>query len=703
MNRINHLREKMLNAEHGRHRILLPADWSTSHLNCSIPERKAHALKLILERMPVFIEDEELIVGSRTVFGLKRPGQTEINQPSSDVNLSGYPRYLNEHERSMPTAMWEGGSKGHYVAGYRKVLELGFGGIIEQARRRMEGEPSPEKRNFLSSICIAYEGASKLARRYADLALEMAPKASVRRKSELDKIATVCAHVATQPPRDFHEALQLFWFTHVALIVENQVLMSFGRFDQYMERFYNTCPSAEAQELLECLLIKLNDQADVKQGEGHYGSDNLILSGTRPDGNDATNRLTYACLDALARLRLTNPQFNVRLHRNSPKELVKRSCDLARQGLGQLSFYNDDAIIPSLAGAGFPLEDARNYVLDACQDIIIEDKSDFYLGGSVSITPLLLETLEEVDDQATFTQLVEVYKEKIAKAVQVSAEGYVRSLSLPVVSPLPFLSATLEDCIAKGLDITQGGLKYRDKGIFVMSPVNAVNSLAAIKKVVFDDGVASLAEVKNACGNNFEGYEPLRQRLLAAPKWGNDDEEVDLLGKEILEFSCQEILKHRIDSEARFLSGIHQPHHVTGGAQISATPDGRKAGEPIPVTLSPTNGTENNGPTAVIKSVTKIDPMLCQWNSALLLHFHPTAVAGDEGLRKFDSFVQTFISLDGIQLQMNVVDAETLRAAQREPGKYRDLVVRVWGFSTYFVDLSPQYQEEVIARTAHRI
>ena len=701
MNRINHLRKKMLNAEHGRHRILLPADWSTSHLNCSLPERKAHALKLMLARMPIFIDDEELIVGSRTVFSPRHQGQTEIKNPSSDVTLWAYPRYLTEEERAMGGG--EGGSKGHYVAGYRKVLELGFGGIIEQARQRLKVEQSPERRNFLNSVCIAYEGVAVLAQRYADLALEMVLQTSGQRRSELERIAEVCAHIAFEPPRDFHEALQLFWFTHVALMVENHCLMSFGRFDQYMERFYNDCHPEEAQELLECLLIKLSDQADIKQGEGHYGCDNLMLSGKKPDGGDATNRLTYACLEALDRLRLVNPQFNVRLHQDSPSELMNRVSELALQGLGQLSFYNDDAVVPSLAGAGFPLEDARNYVLDACQDIIIEDNSDFYLGGSVQLTPLLLEVLVDISDQAPFAQLIETYKGKLAASVRAAAEGYVRSFSRPTVSPLPLLSATLDDCIAKGLDITQGGLKYRDKGMFVMSPVNAVNSLAAIKKVVFDDGVASLAEVKNACKDNFEGYEQLRLRLLAAPKWGNDDDDVDLLGKELLEFSCQEILKHRIDSDARFLAGIHQPHHVTGGARVGATPDGRRAGEPFPVTLAPVNGTERQGPTAVIKSVTKIDPMLCQWNSALTLSFHPTAVAGDEGLRKFESLLRTFLSLGGIQLQMNVVDAETLRAAQSEPEKYRDLVVRVWGFSAYFVDLSPGYQEDVIARTMHAI
>jgi len=711
MDRIGSLREKMLNAEHGQHRVLLTDEWLTSSgwkeqisadsfSDYSIPERKAYALKFMLEYMPIFIEHDELIVGSRTVFGPKHFGQKDIQNPSDDINYYIYPPYLTEEERSRLGG--EGGSKGHYVAGYKKVLELGYGGIIKQARKRMEDEPLQDKRNCLRSIYIAYEGASNLARRYADLAQEMSQKAFHQHRAELEQIATVCGHIATQPPRDFHEALQLFWFTHIAAMVENHSLMSFGRFDQYMSRFYNTCQIDSAQELLECALIKLNDQLDAKLGEGHF-SDNLMLSGTRPDGRDATNNLTYACLDALDHLRLANPQFNARLHKDSPPKLMRRVCDLARQGLGQLSFYNDDAIVPSLVGAGFPVEDARDYALDACQDILIDGKSDFYMGGSVALTQLLMSVLGEIDQQATFEQLVDAYKENIAVTVQQSAEGYVRSLANPTVSPLPFLSGTLADCIENGLDVTQGGLRYRDKGMFVMSPINAINSLAAIKKVVFEDGAASLTEVKNACDDNFEGNEVLRQQLLAAPKWGNDDDKVDLLGKDILESACQEILKHRIDEEARFLSGIHQPHQVTTGSGMGATPDGRKAGEPLPVTLTPSNGTDRQGPTAVIKSVTKIDPMLCQWNSALLLNFHSSAVAGQEALQKFEHLLKTFVSLGGVQLQTNVFDVETLRAAQHEPEKYKNLVIRVWGFSAYFVDLSKQYQEEVISRTLHDI
>jgi len=702
MGRINYLREKMLRGEHGKHRILMPSDWSVSSLDCSITERKAYALKLMLERMPIFIEDDELIVGSRTVYSTRHSNQTEINDTKTDVSVFVYLQYLNDEEKKKYGTSG-GGSKGHYVAGYRKVLESGFAGIIEQARNHKEDDISQEKIDYLNAICIAYEGASILANRYSNLALEMAQKHSGTRKTELEKIAEVCRNIVFQPPKDLYEALQLFWLTHVVLMVENQCLMSFGRFDQYMERFYNEYPSDEAQELLEYVFIKLNDQADIKQGEGFYGSDNLMLSGLKSDGSDATNDLTYACLDVLDHLRLVNPQINIRLHKNSPSELIEKVCDLARQGCGQLSFYNDDAIVPSLVNVGFPIEDAREYVLDACQDIIIEGNSDFYLGGSISLTPLLLNVLDEINDDADFDQFMDNYKQKIAHNVCDSANGYINSLNAPLISPLPFLSATLEDCIEKASDVTKYGLKYRDKGMFVMSPVNAVNSLAGIKKVVFDDKSASLSDVKKACKSNYEGYEPLRQMLLSAPKWGNDDDYVDLLGKDIFEFSCREILKHRIDSEARFLSGIHQPHHVTTGAGIGATPDGRKAGEPIPVTLSPSNGTERKGPTAIIKSVTKIDPMLCQWNSALTLNFHPTAVSGEDGLRNFEMLLKTFFAMGGIQLQTNILNVEILRIAQREPERYKDLVIRVWGFSAYFVELSRQYQDEVIARTAHVI
>jgi len=436
-------------------------------------------------------------------------------------------------------------------------------------------------------------------------------------------------------------------------------------------------------------------------GEGYYGSDNLMLAGRRRDGSDATNTLTYACLDALERLRLVDPQMNVRLHRDAPAQLWRRTCEIAAQGLGQLSIYNDDTAIPALASGGFPIEDARDWALDACQDVLIEGCSDIYLGGKVEMTPLLLETLSSIDADASFDELLANYQARIRAAAQASADQYRATVGTKSASPLPFLSGSMDDCIGTARDITEGGLQYRDKGMFVMSPVNAVNSLAALKRVVYDDRSATLAAVKAACDSDFDGQEELRQCLLAAPKWGNDDDAVDVLGAEILEFACAAIREHSIDGQTRFLSGIHQPHHVMCGQRVGATPDGRKAGEAFPVTLSPANGTDRSGPTAVMRSVTKIDPLSCQWNHALLITLHPLAVQGTEGRVKLEALLRTYHELGGIQLQMNVIDADTLRDAQRHPDRYRDLVVRVWGFSSYFVNLRPAYQEDVIRRTAH--
>ncbi len=725
MNRVERLKAKMLKAEHAKHRIVMPEDWSVKDLPLSLVERKAHALKLIFKKMPVFIDEDELIVGSRTVFGCKKTEKGKKGIDLSRLGLAVYPAYATEEEK-LRFGNYEGVSKGHFVPGFRKVLELGIGGIIKKAGLQLENESLPGKKNFLKGVIIAYEGISILARRFAVLALELSKGCLSPRREELHKISAVCRHISTEPPGDFHEALQLYWFIYLGLITENYTGICFGRFDQFMEPYYSSMPAGEAFELLECLLVKLNDQADIKLSHVRYaGSDNIVISGTTPDGKDATNELTYAVLDGVGKLRLVSPQTNVRIHKNSPEKLVKHACDLARQGLNNMAFYNDDVIIKSLVSVGFPLEDARDYALDLCQDILIEGKSDFFLGGEVSMTRVLLDLLDSADENIGFEALLHEYKRAIARKVKAvvkkyntwesattafesakepfpAAGGDVKpSFAASMISPLPFLSATLDNCIEKGLDINRGGLKYRDKGIFLTSPVNAVNSLAAIKKVVFEQKQISLSKLRLAYKSNYEGWEILLHKLLAAPKWGNDDDYVDLLAKDVFEFGLKEILKYRTASGARFLSGIHQPHTALAGKLYAATPDGRRAGEPLPVTLSPANGTDINGPTAVLKSVSKIDPLLCQWNSALTLRFHPIAVRGNEGLAKFKSLLETFFSLGGIELQTNIFDTATLRAAQKEPEKYKTLIVRIWGMSAYFINISREFQEEIISRAEH--
>ena len=489
------------------------------------------------------------------------------------------------------------------------------------------------------------------------------------------------------------------------MAMENHSLVSYGRFDQFMEPYYRTEDPDRAQELLECFFIKLNDEADIDCTEVTYGgSNNIMLGGTTREGADATNELTYACLDAFASLKLTAPQFNIRLHRSSPELFLKRACELSGAGMNQIAYYNDDAVIDALAGAGIPVEDARDYALDACQDILIDGKSDPFLGGEAPLTQTLLRVLDYIDDSATFDELITEYKKAIERRVSAQAEAYrkveVRN-AIRCISPLPFLSATMDGCILHGIDITQGGLTNQSKGIFLTSPVNAVNSLAAIRTVVYQNHGAALSDIKAACRANFHGFETLRAALVAAPKWGNDLDSVDLLAKDILEFGCREIMKHKTSSGAPFLAGIHQPHSVGAGRHIAATPDGRFARAPIPVGLSPANGTDVNGPTAVVKSVTKLDPMLCQWNHTLMIQLPPSALKDPEGLELYESLIKAYFSLGGVELQVNVLDPDVLRAAQREPGLHKDIVVRIWGMSTYFVEIGREYQEDIINRTMH--
>ena len=266
------------------------------------------------------------------------------------------------------------------------------------------------------------------------------------------------------------------------------------------------------------------------------------------------------------------------------------------------------------------------------------------------------------------------------------------------MSPLPITSAMYHGCMEKGADISRCGCERADKGFMILSPVVAINSLAAIKKVVFENGQATLAEVLDACEENYEGREALRQRLWNAPKWCNDEDYVDCEAKEILAFACREILKYRTPGGGRHLAGIHQPHPVFAGRLIPATPEGRKAGTPIPVTLSPENGTLKFGPTAALKSAAKIDSMLYQWNNCVMLQYVGSTLEGESGVETFVDLLQSYFRIGGVQHQPNVVNVADLRAAQKTPEKYKDLIVRMWGVSAHFVNLPLDVQEEFIAR-----
>ncbi|MHC4067396.1 MAG: pyruvate formate lyase family protein, partial [Planctomycetota bacterium] len=514
--RVQRLRDRMFRSEHARHRVVRPDGWSVTDMDCSLPERKAHALKCVCEAMPVVIEPEELIVGSRAMI-LGPP-----DGPSGGILPKHYRDEADGEIRTHSRATT------HDVPGFQKVIRYGIGELAEMSRKRLEGETDQAKQEFLKSFILACEAITTYARRYAQRAAELAGETDdPQRREELETIAEVCEHVATGRPRHLHDALQLYWFTWLVSIYELGCLVSVGRFDQIVEPFWPEDPAAQdaAQELLDCFLVKCNDQNDLWKGASLVNN-TMMLSGLRPDGTDGTNAVTWAVLDGVGRLNMADPQPAVRLHKNSPVELVRRVAQLWRDGIAQISVFNDDVFAEAMTQLGLPAEDARDYAIDACQDVNIAGKSVFYLAASIPMTTYLSETLKDTPGDADWEAFYGAYKARLAEEIKIALVRHAYNVVTYMGDPCPFLSVTMDDCIETGLDVANGGLRYRDKGAFMGEPVCAINSLAAVRKVIYDDGAATLGDLRDACEANFEGYEELRGKLQDAPKWGNDDDAV---------------------------------------------------------------------------------------------------------------------------------------------------------------------------------
>lgn len=718
----------MLEVSHARYRVRKPL----SILNRGVESRpvvirKALAFDLILREMPIFIQDEELIVGSRTMFlprerdvkfwedGVKRNLDFVPDAETLNVEFPGlefYPHYATEEERALgrEVSIGEGYVTSHCTAGYGRVLEMGFGGIKDQAVSRLRDvEPDSEQADFLEAVVICMDGATHLVERYEEEAKDIASKTSdPTRKLELQTIAEICSRIKTHPASTFHEALQLLWFTHTMILIESYNLMALGRLDQYLYPYYEKdiasgrLASDQALELLACLFIKLNDTSDLHTDNGL----NIMLSGLKPDGADGTNELTYLCLETYETVRLTDPQINIRYHEKTAQDLLNRAVSIWTVGPKPM-IYNDHAVIEAMQKVGVALDDARDYCIDACQDLMIEGKSDFYpiFAGIYGIH--LLTIMERVVDRlATFSSF-EAFWKALKDEIGADVKRYVEKANkgdrvLPKISPTPFLSATLQGCIETGKDKTEGGTAYNFTGFVGGGLVNVGDSLAAIKKLVFEEKRISAADLVRAIQRDFDQDEPLRQMLKnKAPKWGNNDNYVDQLARELADHFCSEVLKYENTRGGRFVPGFFTHHQARLGKVVRSTPDGRKRGEPLAVSLSPSIGAERNGPTGVILSASKMDQSKCPLGTSLDLAFYGPSYRGSEERAKMVSLIQTYMDRGGIEFQANTLDVEILRDAQRHPEKYRDLVVRVWGFNAYFVTVKREYQDEIIARTEH--
>jgi pyruvate-formate lyase len=720
------LREMMLCVSHDKYRVRkdLTILGQGFDEDC-VMLRKARALELLIREMPVFIQENEFIVGGRTMFmprceygdgywqdGAKRNLDFSPDAETLAVKSPGfefYPHYAKPEEIALgkPYEIGEGYVTSHCAAGYRNMLENGIGGIRLKAEKALkEGGRPQEEKDFLTAVTICMDSASLLAIRYAEEAQRLATmEKEMGRRGELNRIEQTCRRISTAVPENLHEAIQLLFFIHTIILIENYNLMSLGRMDQYLYPFYKKAVIDgklgvdEARELFECLFIKLNDTSDLHTDNGL----NIIVGGLKPDGEDGTNELTYLLLDVHRTLGLTDPQINVRLHGGSSRKLFDAA--FLNESIGaKPMIYNDEALIAALVKAGVGLEDARDYCIDACQDVLIGGKSDFYPIFAGIYGCHLLTILERVVDRLESYGSFDLFKAALDAEIKADIKNYAGKANaadaiLPLLSPTPFLSSTLEECVERGKDKTRGGTKYNFTGFVGGGIVNVADSIAAIKTLVFERNRVDAGELVKALNNNFQGFDSLRTRLKnEAPKWGNNDNAVDLICVEIAHLFCQEVLKYTNPRGGSFLPGFFTHHQARLGKKLRATADGRRQGEALAISLSPTHGAERKGPTGAILSAVKIDSSLCPLGTSLDLTFQPSLFRpGDEG-EKFRFLVNTFLNKGGIELQVNSLDAGILREAQENPEQYRDLVVRVWGFNAYFVSLKPEYQEEVINR-----
>jgi len=646
------------------------------------------------------------------------------------------------YEAGIFTEFMEQRSPGHTVLDnkiYHKGL-LDFQQDIERSLEGLDYLDDPDayaKEQELQAMHIVAGALILYAQRHAELAQAMAREQSEpQRRSELQRIAEVCSHVPAHRPRDFWEALQYYWFVHLGVTTELNPWDAFcpGKLDQHLYPFYSkgledgTLSRALAEELLQCFWIKFNNQpappkVGVTAAESSTYTDfaQINVGGVREDGSDAVNEVTYLILDVIEEMRLLQPSSSVQVSKKNADRFVKRAARIIRTGFGQPSVFNSDLIVQELVRMGKSMADARNGGSSGCVEVGAFGKENYNLTGYFNMPKVLELTLHNgVDPRtgqqlgpqtgdpgqfSTFDEFFAAYRKQLNHFVEIKVRGNnVIERLYAAYMPAPFLSLLIDDCIATGRDYHDGGASYNTTYIQGVGLGTMADALTAIKYHIYDQRAMGMEELLAALQVDFRGQERTRRLLLnRTPRYGNDDDYADEVMKAVFEAYFQ-----AIDSRPNTKGGTYHVNllpttcHVYFGSVVGATPDGRKAGTPLSEGISPVQGADRHGPTAVVKSAAKMDHARTG-GTLLNQKFTPQLLRRDEDLDKLVHLVRTYFKLDGHHIQFNVVDAETLRAAQRNPEQYRDLIVRVAGYSDYFCDLGPALQEEIIARTEHQM
>ena len=819
---IEHLFEKMPEIEADR-AVLITESYRASEGKPMIT-RRAEAFEHILKNLPITIRPLELIVGSNAIHPRSCQVFPEFSfewledEFDTVATRSADPFYISdETKKALHEAYkyWKGkttselaleymsdGAKtaiehnifttgnyfyngvGHVTVDYGEVLAIGFEGIIKRAEKALaeckDGDGDYARRSaFLRAVIKSLNAACEYAERYALLAVEMAQKETdPQRKMELALIANNCVNVPRKGATSFYEACQSFWFVQMLLQTESSGhSISPGRFDQYMYPYYKADIESGkitrefAQELIDCIWVKLNDLnkvRDAASAEGFAGYSlfqNLIAGGQNSEGIDVTNDLSFMCITASMHVMLPQPSLSVRVWNGTPHEFLIHAAELTRTGIGLPAYYNDEVIIPALVSRGLTLEDARDYNIIGCVEPQKAGKTDGWhdaaffnmcrpielvFSNGVDNGEQISPKTGELSEFTTFEKFYGAYKTQMNYMIEmlVNADNSI-DCAHAERCPLPFLSSMVEDCIGKGKSVQEGGAVYNFTGPQGFGIANMADSLYAIRTLVYEQKRYTLEDFADALLNNYGEpmsdllstqltakvvkqlaesgkqvsdnqiveiyskikqndtapdkkayYDKLREDIEALPKFGNDNMEVDMFARDVA-YTYTKPLEHYSNPRGgMFQAGLYPVSaNVPLGAQTGATPDGRLAGTPVADGVSPAAGRDVNGPTASCNSVARLDHFIASNGTLFNMKFHPSALKGRSGLEGFVALIRGYFAQKGMHVQFNVVSKETLIEAQKNPDKYRSLVVRVAGYSALFTTLSRSLQDDIINRT----
>ena len=736
-----------------------PARIDDCYMSEPLPVRKARAIALKLSQMPTDLWDGQLLAGSMT-----------LEHPRLHAEW-GFPDYTTEAERA--EARKRGLSIhsvfGHIVPDYPRLLEKGLRGILAEVEAERPNVQTAEENAFLDSLVIALEAVMDYAARLAARCdAEADAQDDTDRAAELRQMAANLRQVPSGPAQTFWQALQSVWLLHM-IFHSTMNGNAMGRLDQYVWPYLRAdleagritlggtgIPACDgAGELVDCFCLKFNERAkttddqrpearesepvDLTRRTRHYTSSqigtrrdsldatnhwlqNIVIGGLTTDGADGTNPLTFLLLESYRRNQMTNPLLTMRVHRESPDELIHHVCEvLKKDGGGMPAIFNDEALIPALERLGIPSHDAHDYTNDGCWEVIIPGRTNFVFQrlslmlclewalnrgrsrldgtqrGPDTGDPRAFFSYDEVW-QAFLTQLDVMVGRVVRRVVETIDDRHT-------IAPVPLLSALIDGAIESRRDMTAGGSKFRTFGMLAESAAHAIDSLTAIKTVIFEEKQASMSELCDAMDANFQGYVPLRAKLLAAPKYGNDNEQADSVGRDVIEAFIATVARHAEAHQAlvRFPCGVGTFSWYIGiGEGLAASPDGRLSGEPVSSNFSPALGRDLEGIPSAILSYAKMHRRDLPAGGPLDLRLARRLVEGDEGTERMAALIRSFVDTGGNMMTLTVVDTEELRAAQREPEKYRSLRVRMGGWCAYFTMLSREQQDHHIRRQETR-